>query len=444
LKTKKQNINLRKLFRKKLENAEVTPDAEIRSILMKRVARKEFMYFNPAKLNIYYLGGILITGIITAVLLLSGSGNSLNLNSSDTSGKLNKTDTISHLQILQENPVKIDSQNSNKTNIKSLKISGSSKLPLKPLSSVKESVELHIDTTPIPTIIRNSFSNSILIPKVITDDKKLQSRFKKEISFIYVSETSGCAPLKVKFHNVSTSYDSCRWTFGDGGYSDKTDPEWIFDVEGEYKVILKVFTPGGKFLTSSVLVTVHPRPKAHFEITPDKANLPDDEIRFMNYSTNAVRSLWDFGDGTTSDLFEPRHVYTKFGKYNVRLVVFSEWGCSDSLTVLNAFSGSEYYIEFPNAFIPNIQGPTGGLYSLKSDESAQVFHPSFSGVSDYQLKIFSKLGIQIFESNDINLGWDGYNNGQLSEPGVYIWKVRGKFRNGEPYIKMGDVTLLKN
>jgi hypothetical protein len=53
------------------------------------------------------------------------------------------------------------------------------------------------------------------------------------------------------------------------------------------------------------------------------------------------------------------------------------------------------------------------------------------------------LGIQIFESNDINIGWDGYNNGQLCEPGVYIWKVRVKFRNGEPFTKMGDVTLLK-
>ena len=50
----------------------------------------------------------------------------------------------------------------------------------------------------------------------------------------------------------------------------------------------------------------------------------------------------------------------------------------------------------------------------------------------------------IFESNDINIGWDGYNKGELCEPGVYIWKVRGKFRNGEPFIKMGDVTLLKN
>jgi hypothetical protein len=112
--------------------------------------------------------------------------------------------------------------------------------------------------------------------------------------------------------------------------------------------------------------------------------------------------------------------------------------------VINAFSGSEYFIEFPNAFIPNPDGPVGGSYSSKSDEGAEIFHPSFSGVSDYHLKIFSKLGILIFESNDINIGWDGYIKGQLSNPGVYVWKVRGNFRNGEPFIRMGDVTLLKN
>ena len=128
----------------------------------------------------------------------------------------------------------------------------------------------------------------------------------------------------------------------------------------------------------------------------------------------------------------------------LNLLVSSEYGCSDSLTVINAFSGSEYFIDFPNAFIPNTQGPSGGYYSSKSDEASQVFHPVSSGVSDYQLKIFSKLGMMIFESNDINIGWDGYFKGQLCDPGVYIWKVRGNFRNGEPFTKMGDVTLLKN
>jgi hypothetical protein len=65
-------------------------------------------------------------------------------------------------------------------------------------------------------------------------------------------------------------------------------------------------------------------------------------------------------------------------------------------------------------------------------------------VTEYQLKIFSKLGIPIYESNDINLGWDGYNKDQLCDAGVYIWKVRGNFRNGESFTKMGDLTLLVN
>jgi PKD repeat protein len=166
-------------------------------------------------------------------------------------------------------------------------------------------------------------------------------------------------------------------------------------------------------------------------------------MHFLNYSINAVQFRWDFGDGSASEVYEPGHRYSKFGNYNVRLVAYSEFGCSDSTTLFNALSGSQYFINFPNAFIPNTQGPTGGFYSSKSDEAAQVFHPAYSGVSDYQLKIFSKLGIQIFESNDINIGWDGYNKGQLCEPGVYIWKVRVKLRNGEPFTKMGDVTLLK-
>jgi PKD repeat protein len=416
LKTKKQNINLRKLFRQRLEYAEVIPDADIRSKLMKRLARREFLRFNPARLNIYYLGGVLLTGVTAAIFLFSEPENSIRLNSSNISVKSNKSDTSSYLQIPIEHPVIVKSVNTSVTHYESIKISKPNLLPHIPVTRVPDVSETRRDSTLYPTGINNSFSKNRLLTETNADKNKLRNEFKNDLSVIDPVNYAGCAPLKVKFHCKSSSYDSCRWTFGDGGYSIQKDPEWIFDVEGEYKVSLDVFSNGRKILTSSALVTVHPRPQAHFEITPDKAVLPDDLIRFMNYSTNAVQFLWDFGDGTTSDLFEPRHEYAKFSKYNVRLVVFSEWGCSDSVTQFNAFSGSEYFVDFPNAFIPNMQGPSGGYYSSKSDEAAQVFHPSFTGVSDYHLKIFSKLGIQIFESSDVNIGWDGYNNGQLCEP----------------------------
>lgn len=444
MKKQKQNIKLRKLFRQKLEYAEVVPGAGVRTKLMHQVAREEFLNFNAGSLNIYYLGAILATGITAAVLLFSSSENSAGSNPPGQPGKMNSSDTGSYIEIPIEKPLTVKPADSHIIHNESIKRTRISQPPDKSMPGTSKVKEAQLNFTSPPTVVSNSISNNRLLIYDKVDKKKLRRNVNAGAYMIDEDASSGCVPFKVKFHSNLSPGDSCRWTFGDGGSSMQKDPEWIYEVDGEYKVLLEVIGPDGKHLTSTVSVKVYPKPQAHFEILPEKEVFPDDEIRFLNYSTNAVRFRWDFGDGSSSEFYEPRHTYVKFSNYNVQLVAYSEFGCSDSLTVFNAFSGSEYFIDFPNAFIPNAQGPSGGYYSSKSDEAAQVFHPSFSDVSEYQLKIFSKLGIPIFETNDINLGWDGYNKGQLCEPGVYIWKVRGKFRNGTPFIKMGDVTLLKN
>jgi PKD repeat protein len=250
--------------------------------------------------------------------------------------------------------------------------------------------------------------------------------------------------LKVHFENRYSTDAKFSWIFGDGRYSDQKSPDWIFDREGEFRVVLNAYGLTGLISTYSVVIKVYAKPEARFETSPGNALIPDDEILFLNYSTSALNYTWDFGDGTISEQFEPRHKYQKFGKYDVRLTVNTEHGCSDTTVVADAFSGSGFFIRMPNAFIPNPLGPSGGSYSSKTDESSEIFHPVFSGVSEYQLRIFSKLGILIFESNDINIGWDGYFKGEPANPGVYIWKIRGSFSNGEQFTKMGDVTLLKN
>ena len=47
------------MFRNKLENAEVIPDASVNAELMNKLGRKEFLRFNPSKFNIYYFGMII-------------------------------------------------------------------------------------------------------------------------------------------------------------------------------------------------------------------------------------------------------------------------------------------------------------------------------------------------------------------------------------------------
>lgn len=49
------------------------------------------------------------------------------------------------------------------------------------------------------------------------------------------------------------------------------------------------------------------------------------------------------------------------------------------------------------------------------------------------------------ESVSIGLKSIPYSTGYVAihDAGVYVWKVRGTFRNGESFVRMGDVTLLK-
>jgi PKD repeat protein len=444
LKGGNENMSIRELFRSKLESSEVVPQVGVRDELMRKLVVKEFLHFNFSHFNVYY-SALILAGAVAGIIIFS-TRPAQNKNPETKPVMKTEIPSVKDVSVVQGKRIfaakppkeKKGSNSQGKQSSEKLRISnapGSNAITgiEKPVNRIVESDSVPEQEIPDENItdIHTLKNNLIELHKAI------------EASFD-ASVTSGCSPLKVKFLNRSTSFDSCQWVFGDGGYSTKKDPEWIFDNAGEYKIVLTVFDSSGNQAAVSSLITVHPRPDARFETAPEKPVIPDDEIHFMNLSIDAVGYRWEFGDGNTSGLFEPYHKYRKYNKYNVGLIVWSEYGCSDTVLVKNAFSESGCYINFPNAFIPGNDGPVGGYYSTKSDESARIFHPTTSGVNEYQLRVFSKIGILIFESNDINVGWDGYMKGHLCEPGVYVWKVRGSFNNGEPFLKTGDVTLIKN
>ncbi len=97
---------------------------------------------------------------------------------------------------------------------------------------------------------------------------RLQGGIKPEPKLFMPSVTKGCVPLDVMFKNTAETVDSCRWTFGDGGFSNEINPEWIFDIEGTFKVVLNLFSSDGQVKTYSQIITVYPRPQAQFETAP--------------------------------------------------------------------------------------------------------------------------------------------------------------------------------
>jgi PKD repeat protein len=249
-------------------------------------------------------------------------------------------------------------------------------------------------------------------------------------------------PLHVRFTGPATEGLSAEWNFGDGGSSSVNNPDYIYDLPGKYEVTLTVTDTRGRRNTATATIEVWARPEASFEISKNDQFSDDDKVTFINLSSGAVQFLWDFGDGTFSTQSDPSYRYRQPGRYDVTLVAYSESGCQDSLTVNDVFSDKGSFIRFPNAFMPNTGGPTGGYYSQLTDMDNQVFHPVVSGVAEYNLKIYNKSGLMVFESSDPEMGWDGHYKGQICNPGVYVWKVRGSYRDGRQIVMAGDVILL--
>jgi PKD repeat protein len=86
--------------------------------------------------------------------------------------------------------------------------------------------------------------------------------------------------------------------------------------------------------SDTTTLTVESRPKALFSCSPTSGVLPLN-VSFSETSTGTITSrTWDFGDGTTSTVASPTHIYTAPGQYSIRLVVTGPGG-SDTLFLSN-------------------------------------------------------------------------------------------------------------
>jgi len=188
---------------------------------------------------------------------------------------------------------------------------------------------------------------------------------------------------------------------------------------------------------------VYDKPFADFELRPSVVKLPE-TVSFMNLSEGAISYFWQFGDGNSSNEHSLQYEYENAGVYDVVLQVANDKGCKDERVIRGAVTANEAgEISFPNAFTPNPTGSSDGRYTPGSSNN-YVFYPFVhEGVVEYELRIYTRWGELIFESKDIQKGWDGYHHDKICPAGVYIWKVRCRFSNGSIKIKTGDVTLFR-
>ncbi len=89
------------------------------------------------------------------------------------------------------------------------------------------------------------------------------------------------------------------------------------------------------------------------------------------------------------------------------------------------------FIIVPSAFSPNGDG--------KND----VFRIIKAGVVSYTLSVYNRWGQLIFQTNDINGGWDGNIKDAQAEVGTYVYLIQAQLQNGDTITRQGNVTLLR-
>jgi gliding motility-associated-like protein len=149
-----------------------------------------------------------------------------------------------------------------------------------------------------------------------------------------------CLPGSTSFNNTTTISDGTianvtyLWNFGDATTSTLTNPSHTYPNSapppGGYTVLLIATSQYGCTGTKSISLTaVYTKPTAQFT-GPSSACL-NDSIQFNDASTGVNQTMtqwqWNFGDGHTSNLKNPKHAYSTAGTFNVTLIVTSDKGC---------------------------------------------------------------------------------------------------------------------
>jgi gliding motility-associated-like protein len=228
----------------------------------------------------------------------------------------------------------------------------------------------------------------------------------------------------------SGTIESFLWNFGDGGQSQVQNPSHTFIAEGAYEVQLIAYSNQTCHDTIVQQVIIDPQPFAGFDAEETETEF---KVQFTNEADGASIFFWDFGDGVgTSEVENPSYTYPEENVYNVTQFVTNAYGCQDSL--------SKSVTVFESESIPPIT-PDG--FSPNEDGINDVFYVRGGPFSSMNLKIYNGWGELIYETNDIEKGWDGTYNGQVVQVGVYIYVVDAIGVSGKPYKIQGNVTVIK-
>ncbi len=185
-------------------------------------------------------------------------------------------------------------------------------------------------------------------------------------------------------------------------------------------------------LTQTITVFHHPVPT--FEMTPKFIDSEEPVVTFRDVSPESTYTLWNFGNGNTSNEPQIRYTFTDLSEDSIEVKLTTGSGGELACNSDTAFfvPVEIFALWFPNAFTP--EESTNNKFSLFTHNQLEYFN----------IFIYDRQGSLIMSSTDQNFSWDGTYNGHKCPQGVYVYTCTFR-RPGTTDIvtRRGTLTLLR-
>ncbi|MFI5148449.1 MAG: gliding motility-associated C-terminal domain-containing protein [Bacteroidia bacterium] len=196
---------------------------------------------------------------------------------------------------------------------------------------------------------------------------------------------------------------------------------------GTYSVIV---TNGCGTATAQTTVTLN-SVTSHFTADSTTGYAPFNVNFTSNGSANAITWTWSFGDGATGSGQNPSHVYPTAGTYTATCTATDANGCSNTYQIVITVLDLPSWIYVPNVFTPNGDG--------KND----VYLIGSQGLTEFDMKIYDRWGVELAEIHNAGEGWDGRTKaGLLAADGTYYYVLHAVGTDKKIYDKQGFFQLI--
>jgi len=235
--------------------------------------------------------------------------------------------------------------------------------------------------------------------------------------------------------DIVPSFDTVRFNYV---FASEEYPEYVCFIND----IFALFISGPAITDTQNIAIV---PDTTLPVSINTINNVDDSLLFFNCVSNRQFYIDNENppgatvqyDGFTIVL-EAKAAVIPFNTYHIKLAiadasdrildsgVFIEAGSLKSVGVL-----VENTFFIPNSFTPN------------GDGENDVLLVRGSGIKNIKLFIYNRWGEKVFETYNINKGWDGTYREKPLNTAVFAWYAEVEFEDGDRIYRKGNVILIR-